>query len=608
MSRFNPEILERRLSQSPPKRPPVSRNSPLRQPPQRLSLPPSEQSATFTRKRSPTRPSPENAPGDDTAAGSEQDQRESAEPPPRTKGVKTGLAAAPRRSLPRPNPRPLPPPAPDGEADLNPFLGNTLRRSPQTGIAIPPPPEPELPPSVPDAVSSTPPRGIHSSSPSKWRGRNKPPSSSPLKRPPTRPGENDTENVSFFNKNLKKAGVRRGQLGQGGALRERSTNIRGIKPQDANREKKRKRDELAKELQALKRDLDFAERENDRIQVMLRSGRKVTASDEDAVLDLLKRHLAPNAIGSLPSQSELLAKAALDPLALVPMGRPVVAVIPDSEEDEEASDTVHSHRPVIMAAAEELPFLELFSPFSISSEYTTLPRIADEPLRQQFSVRLQARQSPALFSALVKITLDALKLEIVTIDVGGLEPAAKPELDSFLRKICQGECNRSMERNIGIITWAMAEWLRISERRAQFWSKLQQETQSKAAILEVSRDVRAKASRQTKGTGSTKSSEGDELSYATVDLLPFMGLQSFDIKVPSAGSTASVRLNWRVEFDWTGEAQSKVSAVVSIPGSWHGVDRKGAFGKLPSLFQGLVEGGEEPNVAVRKVVALLAGN
>uniref|UniRef100_A0A0B7KDU6 Uncharacterized protein n=1 Tax=Bionectria ochroleuca TaxID=29856 RepID=A0A0B7KDU6_BIOOC len=527
MSRFNPEILERRLSQSPPKRPPVSRNSPLRQPPQRLSLPPSEQSATFTRKR--------------------------------------------------PNPRPLPPPAPDGEADLNPFLGNTLRRSPQTGIAIPPPPEPELPPSVPDAVSSTPPRGIHSSSPSKWRGRNKPPSSSPLKRPPTRPGENDTENVSFFNKNLKKAGVRRGQLGQGGALRERSTNIRGIKPQDANREKKRKRDELAKELQALKRDLDFAERENDRIRVMLRSGRKVTASDEDAVLDLLKRHLAPNAIGSLPSQSELLAKAALDPLALVPMGRPVVAVIPDSEEDEEASDTVHSHRPVIMTAAEELPFLELFSPFT-------------------------------LFSALVKITLDALKLEIVSIDVGGLEPAAKPELDSFLRKICQGECNRSMERNIGIITWAMAEWLRISERRAQFWSKLQQETQSKAAILEVSRDVRAKASRQTKGTGSTKSSEGDELSYATVDLLPFMGLQSFDIKVPSAGSTASVRLNWRVEFDWTGEAQSKVSAVVSIPGSWHGVDRKGAFGKLPSLFQGLVEGGEEPNVAVRKVVALLAGN
>ncbi|VUC35610.1 unnamed protein product [Clonostachys rosea] len=602
MSRFNPEILERRLSQSPPKRPPVSRNSPLRQPPQRLSLPPSEQSATFTRKQSPVRPSPDNA--TNTATGSQEDERESVDPPPRTKGAKTGLAAAPRRSLPRPNPRPLPPPAPEGDADLNPFLGNTLRRSPQTGTAMPPPPEPELPPSVPDAVSSTPPRGIHSSSPSKWRGRNKPPSSSPLKRPPTRPGENDTENISFFNKNLKKAGVRRGPLGQGAALRERSTNIRGIKPRDANSEKKRKRDELAKELQALKRDLDFAERENDRIRVMLRSGRKVTASDEDAVLDLLKRHLAPDANESLPSQSELLAKAALDPLALVPMGRPVVAVIPDSEDDEEASDAVHSHRPVVMTAAEELPFLELFSPFSVSSEFTTLPRIADEPLRQQFSVRLQARQSPALFSALVKITLDAVKLEIASIDVSGLEPAAKPELESFLQKICQGECNRSMERNIGIITWAMAEWLRISERRAQFWSKLQQETQSKAAILEVSRDVRTKVSRQR----STKGSEVDKLSYAIADLLPFMGLQSFDIKIPSAGSTASIRLNWRVEFDWTGEAQSKVSAIVSIPGSWHGVDRKGAFGKLPSLFQGLVEGGEEPNVAVRKVVALLAGN
>jgi hypothetical protein len=31
------------------------------------------------------------------------------------------------------------------------------------------------------------------------------------------------------------------------------------------------------------------------------------------------------------------------------------------------------------------------------------------------------------------------------------------------------------------------------------------------------------------------------------------------------------------------------------------------LGKLPSLFQTLVEGGEEPDIAVRKVVALLAG-
>lgn len=40
----------------------------------------------------------------------------------------------------------------------------------------------------------------------------------------------------------------------------------------------------------------------------------------------------------------------------------------------------------------------------------------------------------------------------------------------------------------------------------------------------------------------------------------------------------------------------------------HGADRKGAISKLPSLFERLIEGGEKPHVAVRKVVALLVGN
>lgn len=38
------------------------------------------------------------------------------------------------------------------------------------------------------------------------------------------------------------------------------------------------------------------------------------------------------------------------------------------------------------------------------------------------------------------------------------------------------------------------------------------------------------------------------------------------------------------------------------------MDRKGALSKLPALFESLVEGGEEPHLAVRKVVALLAGD
>lgn len=51
-----------------------------------------------------------------------------------------------------------------------------------------------------------------------------------------------------------------------------------------------------------------------------------------------------------------------------------------------------------------------------------------------------------------------------------------------------------------------------------------------------------------------------------------------------------------------------LSCIADILNQGHQTDRKGALGKLPSLFETLVEGGEEPKVAVRKVVALLAGD
>lgn len=37
----------------------------------------------------------------------------------------------------------------------------------------------------------------------------------------------------------------------------------------------------------------------------------------------------------------------------------------------------------------------------------------------------------------------------------------------------------------------------------------------------------------------------------------------------------------------------------------HNGDQKRAMGKLPSLFQNLVEHGEDPSIAARKVVTLL---
>jgi len=53
------------------------------------------------------------------------------------------------------------------------------------------------------------------------------------------------------------------------------------------------------------------------------------------------------------------------------------------------------------------------------------------------------------------------------------------------------------------------------------------------------------------------------------DLIRYMGQQHFDLLIPyndAEESSATVRLNWVVDFDWTGEAQNKLSVLVGAPG------------------------------------------
>jgi hypothetical protein len=558
MSRFNPEILERRRSASPPKQP-----SPSRLPVPTRATPALGDSSRLSVGGSQLAAVPEDPVPSELARGSAnptQDEDTTADPGRRR--ARGGLAAAPRRSLPRPSPRPFPQPGPEDEdEDLNPFLGRTLRRSPETGISIPPPPEPELPPSVDDGISSTPPRGIHSSSPGRIR-HSKPVSSSPLKRPPLRPDENDTQS-SLFSKKPQKPKFAKNRPGRPKALQERSVNVRNVPAFDPLGDKKRRRDELQEELEKLRRDLGQAERENERIRVMQASARTATLGDEDATLDLVKKYLMPEEDASQPAQSQLLAKAALDPLALLPFaGRPAPILL-NKEEDGDVAE-VKSHHPVSMTAEEELPFLQLFSPFNVSAQLAMLPSQGNDR-RQQHTINLTSRHVPGLFHARIEVVTDPIKLRVLSLKVPALDPAARAELEPFVEKVCSGQCNRSMQANCGIITWAMGEWLRVAEHRARFWSQMQRELGSKEALVSTSRDARARRHRR----GRDEDHDSGDSPLQTAELFALVGKQSLDVVVPARDGSdhrVSARLSWKIDFDWTGEAQSKVSALTGLPG------------------------------------------
>ncbi|EGO54310.1 hypothetical protein NEUTE1DRAFT_68844 [Neurospora tetrasperma FGSC 2508] len=106
------------------------------------------------------------------------------------------------------------------------------------------------------------------------------------------------------------------------------------------------------------------------------------------------------------------------------------------------------------------------------------------------------------------------------------------------------------------------------------------------------------------------------------ELVPYMSRTSMDFDIPlllgsgggpggagdpGSAEKSSLRVQWKIEFDWTGEARSDIRVFVALPGKWHKCDERGQLAKIPALFDDLVQGGEEPLSAVRTVAALLAG-
>jgi hypothetical protein len=393
--------------------------------------------------------------------------------------------------------------------------------------------------------------------------------SSPLKQPPIRPDENDAENA-FLARGPRKLKLPKGRPNRTTALEEQSPNVRKVPALDPLSDKKRTRDDLNNEISKLKRDLQHAERENERIRAMQSSGRTVALTDEDTTLRLIKRYLLLDEDVPKTTQSQLLAQAALDPLAILPFGgRPTPIVLEKDEGDDEPTN-IKSHQPVPMSAEQQLPFLQLFSPFSATAHLSMLPRTQDQPLRQQFAIDLNSRHIPGLFSARLEVLTDPVDLRISSLKVAAMDPSASPELDHFVQKVISGNCNRSMQQNCGIVAWAMSEWLRVAEHRARFWFRLQQELGSKEALIETVRNARARKSRKGRHEQQERASSVDPtIAIKKADLFALISQQSLDLELPDPDDSetpASIRLSWNISFDWTGEAQSKVSALASLPG------------------------------------------
>nr|CDP28242.1 Putative protein of unknown function [Podospora anserina S mat+] len=574
----------------------------------------------------------------DAASAEERGQNTGANVGEEDKGLRSPARRPKAKSaLPRPVPRPLPPPAPEEAAEaINPFARRGLRRSPPLGV-LPEVvvPEPELPPTPerPDPVVSTPPSGIHNT-PSRRPKRSKAlaeriKSSSPLKQPPLRPAE--PGQLDDPTQQPPPSPGKKGQQSPPPAPPEPTTaELRGLRPIDPDADKKNLLNSLHAELASLEKDLSFATAENERLrQSRLAKKEASPPPNPEEILSLLRRHALPPEKEPLPTPADDWLASALNPISFLPFSKPLSSSPPEPAPDN-LDKPIISHHPLPMSAAESLPFLRAFTPLSFTSQIFPLPREEEgEPLVQQHFITVtSAKPCRGLFTARIEMSVNTRTLGVTGIAVPRMDPAgAEGELGPFVRRIVDGlgdggVASSGLGNNISVLTWAMGEWVRVGVERAKVWRVLEREVGDKRRLGGMVRKLRErkKRNRVRKRGGEEdedeeeEEGEEEEERYDTGELLPYMGKTCLDLEVPvlngkgeGEGEVSGLRVMWKIEFDWTGEARSDIGVLVGMPGKWRKHDERGQLSGIPRLFDELVQGGEDPLIAVRTVVSLLAG-
>ena len=607
LERYNADILRRRESQ--PRR---LRSSPDAGPSaSRAATPDSTRSLTRAMRTQLELRSGARDGGPPTEPGSDGDGIL------RSPARRPGLYKSPERPI----PRPLPPPAPEEDDELLKVI--SARVNPALSLGVLPEvvaPEPQLPPTPehPDPVVSTPPTGIHNT-PSRRpkRSRNlaeKLKTSSPLKQPPLQPPGLSKKGAIEFRLPTNTSQTRTVSP----PLPPPTTaELRGLKPADPDADKKKLRDSLLAEINQLERDLGIASQENERLrQARLSKHNPSPPPNPREILDLLTRHALPagdQPPKPNPSPVQDWLASALNPIAFLPFHKPSHSGPPTLAQpstSSTSSDTnLPSHQPLPMTAAEALPYLQVFTPLTFTSHVSPLPpppNTTDAPLLQHHTITATSA-SPlhrGLFAARIDMTVNTKTMAVVALAVPKLHPAAaEAELAPLVRRVivqtddggggkdaAAASSNSSgLVNNISVLAWAMGEWVRVAAERARVWGILEREVGGKDGVREMGRMLRARKERGRKGrrgvTRSLREAGGEEEEGGDLDdeeeddgvgrvdaagLLPFVGRTCMDLDVPvlegGEGAVAALRVQWRIVFDWTGEAKSEIGVLVGVPG------------------------------------------
>jgi hypothetical protein len=248
----------------------------------------------------------------------------------------------------------------------------------------------------------------------------------------------------------------------------------------------------------------------------------------------------------------------------LPMAQPPTPPLsPDSKE------IIPSHAPI--KESDPLPLLSLFTPLAMTStiKAPTKPRSLTESFKQKHEITLTAPSS--LLACNLELIIssdptDPTNPSVDTLEVANLSPWAKREVSHWLE-------SRAAEGDVSAVGFALGRYWDVSVTRAQCWVRCCKELGDLVTCATDAQRSEKTSEQKKRGKRAQRQVDEDEemkdaddaatqpLKLTKRELHSHLGRQDLVLE----NNEVILKVSWRVQFDWTGEVESTVSAQAAFP-------------------------------------------
>lgn len=208
----------------------------------------------------------------------------------------------------------------------------------------------------------------------------------------------------------------------------------------------------------------------------------------------------------------------------------------------------------------------MFTSLKFSTQLS-LPRSKVSPssnrVYQNHTVDIAGPQK--LLTAQIALVIDALANNVVDMQIIRLSSWAERELGAFVR-------SEAKEKDIGNACWAIESYWTLAHKRAEYWNKCQ------------TTFVHLTTSYMDEDTENVRPQSKATQVLSRKDLNRHLGRDTLVLQ----DKHVVLKLNWRISFDWTGEAASEITVEAAVPQVWQEADTRASFKKIPETFVSLI--------------------